>query len=152
MNFINSIKDIFFSGIQRFLSRRDVALTRTMIHLGRKRRIDVYSEGGYIRLSSLELVSHEIYENNVPGCVAELGVYRGRFAKKINAAFPDRKLYLFDTFEGFDKRDVSLERTNKYSTASVDLTDTSIDIVLRQMPYKDKCILKKGFFPKQPVI
>lgn len=37
------------------------------------------------------------------GCVAEAGVFQGNFAKVINANFPDRKLYLFDTFEGFDK-------------------------------------------------
>jgi O-methyltransferase len=52
-------------------------------------------------MSSLELVAHEIYENNVIGEVAELGVYRGDFASIINALFPDRKLYLFDTFRGF---------------------------------------------------
>lgn len=43
-----------------------------------------------------------IYSNNISGCVAEVGVFQGEFASVINKNFPDRKLYLFDTFEGFD--------------------------------------------------
>lgn len=141
--FKNSLQNWF----QHLLSNNKYALTRTMVYLGRNRNFDVYNEGGYIRLSSLELVSHEINENKVKGEVAELGVYRGRFAKKINEAFPDRKLYLFDTFEGFDQRDITKELSNKYSTASVDLTNTSVDIVIDEMPNKQNCIIKKGFFP-----
>ena len=34
---------------------------------------------------------------------SELGVYRGRFARCINRLLPDRKLYLFDSFQGFDR-------------------------------------------------
>lgn len=37
-------------------------------------------------------------------CVAEGGVFQGMFAAEINRYFPKNKLYLFDTFEGFDKR------------------------------------------------
>lgn len=139
------------NNLQTWLSKRNIALTRTMIYLGRDRKLDVYSEGGYIRLSSLELVSTEIYEKGVSGAVAELGVYRGRFAKKINEVFPDRKLYLFDTFEGFDDRDIGTEILNEYSTASVDLSDTSVDLVLKQMPFKQNCVIKKGFFPNTAV-
>lgn len=46
---------------------------------------------------------------NIPGCCAEGGVFEGDFAAKINDAFSDRKLYLFDTFEGFDERDLAKE-------------------------------------------
>lgn len=148
---MGTLIDAIQNGIQKILSINKMAITRTMLYLGRARKFDVYSDGGYIRLSSLELVATEIYENNVMGAVAELGVYRGRFAKKINEAFPDRKLYLFDTFEGFDQRDIKNEISNNYSTASVDLTNTSVDIVLKQMLYKDNCIIKKGFFPDTAV-
>ena len=44
------------------------------------------------------------------GSVAECGVYKGEFASVINRCFYDRKLYLFDIFEGFDLRDVETER------------------------------------------
>lgn len=36
--------------------------------------------------------------------------FRGEFAKYIHRAFPHSKLYLFDTFEGFDQRDVEYEK------------------------------------------
>ena len=43
------------------------------------------------------------------------GVFRGEFASKINKCFPNSKLYLFDTFEGFDERDVKIELDRKFS-------------------------------------
>lgn len=36
--------------------------------------------------------------------------FRGEFAKYIHRAFPHSKLYLFDTFEGFDQRGVKYEK------------------------------------------
>ncbi len=143
-----SSQDLIKNGVQGLMSKLNVVVTRTMTRLGRERRIDVYSGGCYVRLSSLELVAKEIYEREIPGAVAELGVFRGRFAKKINEAFPDRSLYLLDTFEGFDDRDVTTEKANNYSDAAVDLTATSVELVLSQMPYRDKCIVKKGYFPE----
>lgn len=53
----------------------------------------------------------------VSGACAELGVFRGDTAAIINKVFSDRKLYLFDTFEGFDKNDIKLEQDNKYSNS-----------------------------------
>jgi len=102
----------------------------------------------YIRASTLELIAREIYEKDIPGHTAELGVYRGDFAKLINRAFPDRKLYLFDTFEGFDKRDVEVELTNNYSTGEQDFSQTSVDLVLSKMEHREQCIVKKGYFPE----
>ena len=81
-------------------------------------------------------------ERNIQGDMAELGVYTGEFSKLFNRYFPEKKLYLFDTFEGFDsKRDV---------VNAVDLgnfQDTSVDIVLSKMKNPDNCIIKKGYFP-----
>ena len=42
--------------------------------------------------------------NGIP--VAEGGVFQGDFARHINRCFPKSKLYLFDTFSGFDKKDI----------------------------------------------
>jgi O-methyltransferase len=63
-------------------------------------------------------------------------------------AFPDRKLYLFDTFEGFDERDVKIELKNNYSAGNQDFSNTSVELVLNKMKHKDNCIIKKGFFPE----
>ncbi len=59
-----------------------------------------------IRLAVCRLLAAEIERKCVPGEIAELGVYRGAFAAELNRMFPERRLYLFDTFEGFDARDM----------------------------------------------
>ena len=52
----------------------------------------------------------------------------GRFGRNINKVFPDRKLYLFDTFDGFDKRDVKTEVNENYSQGNQDFSNTGIDL------------------------
>jgi O-methyltransferase len=108
----------------------------------------------YIRASSLEYISNEIYDKNISGNIAELGVYQGKFASLINKAFPDRKLYLFDTFEGFDERDYSAEEENNYSTKEKRFKaknihlKTSVELVMERITHKQNCIIKQGYFPE----
>lgn len=90
-----------------------------------------------------------IYNNQISGCVAEAGVFQGEFAKIINESFPDKKLYLFDTFEGFDERDVVYEEKNKFSDAvKGHLNLTSEKLVLNKMKFPERCIIKRGYFPE----
>jgi O-methyltransferase len=105
----------------------------------------------YIRISSLELAAEEIYRKNIPGSVAELGVYKGDFAKDINVVFPDRPFYLFDTFAGFDRRDVEWEINRGYSRGDQNFSDTSVADVLAKMSYPENCRVKQGFFPETAV-
>ena len=131
----------------RTLQNKNIAIANSLEYLERKRKIDK-NYFDYIRLSTLELISFEINKKNLEGNVAELGVYKGKFAKHINEYFPHRSLYLFDTFEGFDSRDVSIEKQQNFSTGSQDFSDTSIEAVLKQMPFAKNCIPMKGFFPQ----
>ncbi len=81
-------------------------------------------------------------ERDISGSMAEVGVYRGDFAKLMNRYLPNKTLYLFDTFEGFD---ATRDQVNE-----ADLNvfkDTSVDIVLDKMSHREKCIVKKGYFP-----
>ena len=123
-------------------------LISTMLH--KKRKKFVYESADYVRLSSLELVAEVIYENKIGGSVAELGVFRGDFARYINLAFPDRKLYLFDTFEGFSEKDIMVEEEIRGGevTGLHDFSSIDIDIVLNKMKYRENCIVKKGYFPE----
>jgi O-methyltransferase len=100
-----------------------------------------------VRLCTLELLSYEINKKNLTGNVAELGVYKGKFAKYINQYFPNRILYLFDTFNGFDSRDAAKEMKENFSTANQDFSNTSIDRVLKIMPHPQQCKPIAGFFP-----
>src|SRR6266540_1215034 len=93
----------------KILQNKRISITGTLDYLHREREID-NNYFDYIRLSTLELISFEIKKRNLKGNVAELGVYKGKFAKHINKFFPERKLYLFDTFEGFDNRDITSEK------------------------------------------
>ena len=89
-----------------------------------------------------------VYEYHIPGAVAEAGVFQGDFAKHINENFPDRALYLFDTFEGFDQRDISVESCEGYSQAAAGrFCGTSEDEVLRKMKYPERVRIRKGYFP-----
>lgn len=80
--------------------------------------------------------------------VAEAGVYRGEFAKWMNFYFPKRTLHLFDTFEGFDSRDLAMEREHAFSEEEAGhFCETSVDFVMEQMPYPEQCRIHKGYFP-----
>ena len=104
-----------------------------------------------IRLSVLRLLADRITECEAQGAVAELGVYQGAFAAEINRLFPDRRLYLFDTFEGFDEQDLITERRiggkNAFASAG-DFGDTSVERVLARLPYPDRAVICKGRFPE----
>ncbi|MDE7312842.1 MAG: TylF/MycF family methyltransferase [Eubacterium sp.] len=106
-------------------------------------------QSDYVRMKCFELVVKEIRKRNTPGATAELGVFKGEFAQYINWAFPDKKLYLFDTFEGFDAEEASKEvRSGNATDAFVEAyKQTSIDEVIEKMSYLDKIEIKQGYFP-----
>lgn len=105
------------------------------------------------RLRALEANAREIYHNGVDGAVAECGVWQGGFAKHISRLFPERKLYLFDTFNGFDSRDIDEmeEKMSQNFRKKVKLDDTSVELVLSNMAYRRNVIVRKGYFPETAV-
>ena len=98
-------------------------------------------ENDYVRMRTLEALCREL--GNVPGAAAELGVYRGGFARCLNALLPERTLYLFDTFEGFDSEEAQ-EEAEGFRQAH---RNTGVEKVLRLMPHPEKVIVKQGLFP-----
>ena len=93
----------------------------------------------YARLATLELLCRRL--DGVPGAAAELGVYKGFFARCINALLPDRKLYLFDSFAGFQPETCA---TESFQAAH---RNTAIGKVLSIMPHPGQITVKPGFFP-----
>ena len=97
-------------------------------------------DSDYVRLGTLELLCRRLAD--VPGAAAELGVYRGRFARCINRLLPERTLYLFDSFAGFD----SSAGAGEAMQAAHE--NTSIRQVLEVLPYPERAVVKPGFFPE----
>ena len=111
----------------------------------------------HVRLDVLKNTAYELNRKQIKGAVAELGVYRGTFAKHINEFFPERILHLFDTFEGFDERDISKEMElagDKLTEGNLEyikpghFNDTSVELVLSKMKYPKMCKIHKGYFPE----
>ncbi|MBC8551236.1 MAG: hypothetical protein H8D23_16440 [Candidatus Brocadiales bacterium] len=98
--------------------------------LAQKRYFETFD---YVRLAQLELITFYLEHFAITGDCAELGVYRGYFAQKIHEFLPNRKLYLFDTFEGFDQRDLDVENIISTNSGQDDLSDTSVEAILSLM-------------------
>lgn len=97
-------------------------------------------ENDYVRMGTLELLCRRLAD--VPGAAAELGVYRGQFARYVNRLLPDRTLYLFDSFQGFDNAAGAGEAIQAAHEK------TSAEQVLAVMPSPERVVLKPGFFPE----
>src|SRR5260370_22246344 len=85
---------------QGFFLRYSVLITSPVLHIDPQPFSDAIG-GNYVRNCALDLVSREIAGRNVPGAVAELGVFRGDFAALVNKLFPNPTLYLFGSFTSF---------------------------------------------------
>lgn len=81
----------------------------------------------------------------IEGAFAEVGVYKGYTAKIFHSLDPERKLYLFDTFEGFEKADFGSEKIKKNSSDNFD--DTSLTSVKEYVGAENNVIYCKGYFP-----
>lgn len=96
--------------------------------------------GDPIRYGAIFLALDDITKNEIIGSLAECGVYRGATSKFIHNVLGNRRLYLFDTFEGFHPRDLDYSQDARFG-------DTSVDEVLRYLGNTHNIIIKKGFFP-----
>lgn len=98
------------------------------------------------RIEWLKSFSLMHQSDNIKLKCAEAGVFEGDFAKEINSIFPQRKLLLFDTFEGFNDSDIQKEKSDYAKTG--DYSNTSVELVMDKMPYPDMVKIYKGYFPE----
>ena len=118
-----------------------------------------YDENNDSRVLWLRNFSNHAYKTNMHGNVAECGVYSGHFARFINKYFPDKNLYLFDTFDGFHIQDIDFELSfgndsfnkSRFALEKNIFTGIDIECVMQHMPHPEKCIIKKGFFPETAI-
>ncbi len=98
------------------------------------------------RLWSFILNIKQILAEDIKGDFAELGVWRGNTAAILAhyASLNNRKVYLFDTFEGFDQKDLGGIDSDK----KMEFGDTSIDMVKNVIgSSSSSCEFIKGYFP-----
>jgi hypothetical protein len=115
-------------------------LFRTWV-TGNRRR----NGGDLARFYTLYLNLHQTLTDAVLGDVVELGVYKGNSASMLAAFSREhrRHLYLFDTFEGFDDRDLHADYTKKSRL----FADTSVTKV-QALVGSENITFVKGFFPQ----
>lgn len=100
-----------------------------------------------VRIRALERFKDVCDTYGIWGSVAEVGVYQGDFAKHINRLFPESKLYLYDTFEGFSEQNLRQEENKSHVETYRHYADTKIDLVLGKLPYPAQAVVRKGIFP-----
>lgn len=111
---------------------------------------DVFVElADYTRVRTTELIVKELKENNIDGAMAEVGVFRGRYAKIFSHYFPEKSLYLYDTFQGFDSKQLEDEIKEKHAnvTWAQLFYNTSEELVKNYIKNEKNTFIRKGFFP-----
>ena len=115
---------------------------------GDRRVVDIDPWDG-VRRDMLVLLMRSLVEAKIDGAIAEVGVYKGQTAKLFHHYMPDRRIYLFDTFEGFSEADAGADP----AAASVykldgNFTDTSLALAQATVAARnDNVRFKKGYFP-----
>lgn len=110
----------------------------------------VIQNDDYVNEKIFYLCAKEIHERNIPGQVAELGAFRGDFSKIINKIFENKISYLFDTFEGYYSQEAEKEVSDKNCGEALlnVYKNAAVEDVIKKLPYPDKAVIKKGFFPE----
>lgn len=99
----------------------------------------IIKSGDPIRYSTIAMAIQTIFRENILGDFAEAGVYQGSTSRILHLLAPEKKLYLFDTFEGFPKSDIDREDER--------FRDTDMEFVKRNIGNLDNIIFKKGYVP-----
>ena len=101
--------------------------------------------GDIARFYAFFLNVNHVLQGGIPGDLVELGVYRGNSAAMLAALARDhgRHVYLFDTFTGFDERDLrGVDAGRKHRG----FEDTSVEALMRLVG-TDSVTCIQGFFP-----
>ncbi|ABQ24908.1 TylF/MycF/NovP-related O-methyltransferase [Geotalea uraniireducens] len=106
-----------------------------------EQRRAIVKTGDPVRYGTLGLALEQVAKDDIPGALAECGVYIGTTSKFIHDRLPGRPFYLFDTFQGFDERDSMAETDFRFR-------DTSVQLVLDHIGDTNNIYIRKGYFPE----
>jgi O-methyltransferase len=100
-----------------------------------------------VRFFSWWYQAERLKRENIGGAWAELGVYKGDSARILYNLDPARKLFLFDTFTGFTKTDLSVETGEAATYTTRNFADTSLQQVKEHIGGDENVIFCPGYFP-----
>lgn len=110
------------------------------------------SQAFSIGCSVLRRLCRRLTDLGIQGNVAELGCYKGDISWQLNVLLPGRRLYLFDTFEGFDPRDTALEaQMGGCGAVPGTWSGAKPEKVLERMAAPEDVVIRKGWFPETAV-
>ncbi len=102
---------------------------------------DIIEIGDDVRYTTLALAIQRLETESIAGAFAELGVWRGKTSRFMHRQSPGRKLYLFDTFEGFPAEALEVDKDDRFK-------DTSREMVARLIGDQPNLIFRAGYFPQ----
>jgi predicted O-methyltransferase YrrM len=96
-------------------------------------------------------LKHFAENNSIKGEVAECGVFWGDFSSLINRFYPNKTLYLFDTFSGFNENDFD-ENLNEYNlffntNEAQEKSYNNEQFALLKCLHREQIVVKKGRIP-----
>jgi len=138
---MNNIYDEIRTAISRHVTKGTVVDLFPMVNEDNDRKVE-----------ALRLLAKHFNSIKLQGSVAEAGVRDGAFAQYINKYFPSKKLYLFDTFEGFHNEQVksNMIEEDEIFAVNMDYREYHHEMLgegILPMPNPEKIVIKKGFFP-----
>jgi len=102
---------------------------------------DLCIRDDYVRYACIALAIDTVLHEELPGNFAEVGVFRGTMSAFIHRIAPQRRFYLFDTFEGFSKKDLPQGFVDER------FKDTAVEQVLAAIGDSRTIVVRKGYVP-----
>ena len=98
-----------------------------------------------VRYSSIALACKRIEADDIPGDLVEVGVFQGKTARFLRQMMPDRRIHLFDTFQGFCTEDFEKgENTEDFRFLDTDPSEIEKQLCLGG---SGEVVMHVGHFP-----
>lgn len=101
-----------------------------------------------VRLYNFWFQIERLKRLKIEGAFVELGVYQGETAEIIHEMDRSRNLHLFDTFEGFDNKDLEKEKSKDERYSTDNFSDTKLEEVKDLFKDSNNVYFYKGYFPE----
>ncbi len=92
------------------------------------------------------LQAQRINDFSPDAVMAELGVYKGATARLLQLLQPQRELFLFDTFSGFQSGDLANETGKAATYTTANFADTTVSLVKERLGSSEKIHYFRGDF------